>query len=375
MRPHSLSRLGVRVARFSYSYSRFTIGLLWTLPLYPVLAAQLTIVSWGGVYEASQRRAFFDPFSAETGVEIVVESYNGGIGELQAQYPNPRWDVVDLTMSDNQQACRLGLLTPIEPSVLAPAPDGTPAIDDFLPNALQTCAVSLNVYSTLIAFDTRAFPIERPQTISALFDIERFPGKRALQNAPMAILEWALRDYGVPRADLYDLLSTERGLDLAFARLDRIKNDIIWWQDGAEPARLLEQGQVVIASGYNGRFFDAAIDRNASVQTLWDNQLVEYSTWGIVQSSPRVELALQFVRYATQTAPLAAQTQYISYGPARHSSMALVGRHTASGLDMRPYLPTFPANYHHAIVKDYDWYANTQPKLQQRFEHWRDHRN
>ena len=72
------------------------------------------------------------------------------------------------------------------------------------------------------------------------------------------MLEWALRSYGVPRSQIYDLLSTERGLRLAFKRLDSIRDDIVWWEGGAEPVELLTSGRAAMATGFNGRFFQRA---------------------------------------------------------------------------------------------------------------------
>ena len=45
----------------------------------------ITVVSWGGPYEHSQRKAYFEPFTDSTGVAIEVEQYNGGIEELREQ--------------------------------------------------------------------------------------------------------------------------------------------------------------------------------------------------------------------------------------------------------------------------------------------------
>lgn len=66
----------------------------------------------------------------------------------------------------------------------------------------------------------------------AYFDLERFPGKRALRKSPVGLFEWALLSLTVPREQLYDLLSTRRGLDLAAQRLDEIRESIIWWTSG-----------------------------------------------------------------------------------------------------------------------------------------------
>ena len=39
---------------------------------------------------------------------------------------------------------------------------------------------------------------------------------------------------GVAPAEVYDVLRTEEGVDRAFAKLDEIKDDVIWWEAGAQ---------------------------------------------------------------------------------------------------------------------------------------------
>ncbi len=332
----------------------------------------LTVVTWGGSYERSQLKAYFEPFTAQTGISVQTVQYNGGIEELQKQVDTGKvsWDLIDLVMSDNLEACRLGLLEEFDHASLPSAPDGTPAQRDFLPGSFTRCGVAQVIFATVLGIDVRAFPGRKPSTVADLFDLDTFPGMRGLQREPIAILEWALRSYGVPRAEIYNLLSTERGLNLAFKRLDLIKDNIVWWEDAATPEQLLGNSQVVMSAGFNGRFFDAAVNQSKPIQILWDSQLFEYSTWGIPRGAPNSSLAEKFIRFATATAQLAEQAKFISYGPARKSSSALVWKHTNSGIDIRPHLPTFPANLEVGIAKDYLWYAHTNRKLKQRFSQW-----
>jgi putative spermidine/putrescine transport system substrate-binding protein len=335
-------------------------------------AETLTVLTWGGAYERSQARAYFEPFTDRTGIEIVTEQYNGGIDGLREQVASGSvdWDIIDLVKSDSIQACELGLLEIIDHDKLAPAPDGTPAREDFFEGALTPCSIGAVIYATVLAFDVRAFPGRKPESISALFDLERFPGKRALQREPIAILEWALRSYDVPRQDIYNLLSTSRGIDLAFERLDGIRDHIIWWEDGATPSRLLATGEAVMASGYNGRFFDTTVNDHQPIQTIWDAQLYDYSMLAIPRNTSNPETARRFLRFATGTEPLAEQARYISYGPARRSSASRVWQHAATGIDIRPHLPTYPPNFVRAIRKDHEWYARTAHRLRERFLEW-----
>ena len=94
-----------------------------------------------------------------------------------------------MTMADNRAACNQGLLEPIDHSMLLPALDGTPADQDFVDGALTECGVSQIVYAMVVAYNRDAFPGERPARMKDIFDIRRFPGKRALQKLPEANLE------------------------------------------------------------------------------------------------------------------------------------------------------------------------------------------
>jgi putative spermidine/putrescine transport system substrate-binding protein len=327
----------------------------------------LRVATWGGAYERVQREVLFDPFEAETGIPVETVAYNGG-KEILDRAPPP--DLVDMAMSDSLAACDDGRLQSIANLDLPPGSDGTPARRDFIGGARHDCAVTHTVYATVIAYDSRAFSGQRPTRVADLFDLETFPGKRALRKTPADNLEWALLASGVPRQELYALLSTPRGLDLAFRRLARIRDHVIWWEAGEEPVRLLESGRVVMASGYNGRFFNAALDPDSSIEIIWDGQIQEYQTWVVPAGAERPEAARDFIRFATRTGPLTALAERLAYGPARHSAEDQVRRHPEAGVDMRPHIPTHPYNSANAVAKDIDWYAHTIDRIRQRFREW-----
>jgi putative spermidine/putrescine transport system substrate-binding protein len=332
----------------------------------------LTIVTWGGAYEASQQAAYFEPFTAETGIEIQTVRYDGDVKTLRdhLETGSVEWDVIDMIRADASTACKNGLLEAIDPGILAPAPDGTPARQDFFDGAINRCDIIQLVFSTVIAYDDRAFPGVKPRTVEDFFNLERFPGKRALRKAPVGMLEWALLSYSVPRQQIYDLLSTERGFNLAFRRLDSIRDAIVWWRGGDEPVELLKSGKVAMASGYNGRFFNAQAIEGEPISVIWDGQLLDYNSWAIPKGTEQRETAERFIRFATRTENMATQANLISYGPARQSAQLRVGLHTKTGVPMRPHLPTAPAHLDTAITRDHQWYTQTQTLRQKRFQAW-----
>ncbi len=74
-------------------------------------------------------------------------------------------------------------------------------------------------------------------------------------------MEWALLCDGVAKEDVYDVLETDEGQAQALAKLDTIKDQVVWWSAGADTPQLLADGEVVMGSTYNGRLFSP--DRRA----------------------------------------------------------------------------------------------------------------
>ncbi|MEM7545220.1 MAG: ABC transporter substrate-binding protein [Pseudomonadota bacterium] len=328
----------------------------------------LTVVSWGGVYEAAQRQALFDPFTEATGIRIDSVVYSGGIDSLRDA--NADWDLVDMIEDQAIAACDEGLLSKISIEQVAEPYQGVPVEDDFLPGTFRKCSVAQNVYSTVFAYNDKAFLGEKPATIADFFDPERFPGKRAVLRDPDVILEWALMAEGVPIDQVYDLLSTERGIRLAFRKLDELRGSIIWWENVGTPVEMLKDGRAVMASGYNGRFFSAAQDDGLPITIVWDGQVVSFETWAIPASSEQQSEAQLFIRFATAPEQLAALAELIPYGPTRISALSHVGLHEKSGVPMRDHLPNSPQHRDRALFGDSLWYARTKDLRERRFQAW-----
>jgi putative spermidine/putrescine transport system substrate-binding protein len=335
-------------------------------------AGSVTVVSWGGAYTKSQVEAYHKPWAAATGNTVVSEDYSGGLAEVKSQVEagNVTWDLVDVELSDAVRGCDEGLLEVIDHSTLPAAPDGTAATDDFLPGTLHECAVANIVWSTIFAYDSSKIA-DGPTTIGDFFDLAKFPGKRGLRKGPKANLEMALAADGVPTSEIYDVLGTPEGVDRAFAKLDTIKADTVWWEAGAQPPQLLADGEVAMTTAYNGRIFNAVAAEDKPFAIVWDAQIFDLDLWVIPKGAPNKDLAMDFVAFSTATEQLAAQASYISYGPARASSAPLVGSyHSKPDLEMGPQMPTAPENFKTAIQNDFEFWADNQDELNERFNAW-----
>lgn len=346
------------------------VGLMGAGALYAQEA--ITAVSWGGAYAKSQIKAYHEPFAQQFGIRVNSVDYNGGLAEIRAQVEagNVVWDVIDAETPDVLRGCEDGLFIKIDKSILPPAPDGTPAEEDFLPGTLTDCGVGTIIWSTVYAYDDSRIGDKKPTTMADLFDTQTWPGKRAMRKNPRPNLEFALIADGVPVDEVYDTLSTPEGVDRAFAKLDTIKKDIIWWEAGAQPPQLLADGEVVFATAYNGRLFDAQVVEKKPFVIVWDGQVWDIDLWVIPKGSKNQDEALKFVVFSTDTQRLADQAAWISYGPARKSSIPLIGKHAETGEPMGPHMPTHPDNFKNALQIDHEWWADNQDAMNERFNAW-----
>lgn len=335
-------------------------------------AQELTVMSWGGAYGEAQTEAHVKPWAAASGFPAkMVDSDNPATPiKAMVEAGNVTIDVASLEYADAIRLCDEGMLEPIDIASLPAGADGTPAADDFLAGAVTECGVSTDIWSTVYAYDDTKFPGEKPSTVADFFDLEKFPGKRGVRKGAKAVLEVALMADGVPAAEVYDVLSTPEGVDRAFAKLDTIKSEVVWWEAGSQAPQLLADGEVVMTTAYNGRIFNAAIAENKPFVIVWDGQLYENEMYAIPKGAPNKDQALEFIKYATSTEGLRAQAQYISYGPARKSALAEELIYKDGKTVMGPHLPTAPENMKNALETSAEFWVDRNEELNERFNAW-----
>ena len=251
-----------------------------------------------------------------------------------------------------------------------PGHDGTPPAQDFVPEAQTTCGAGFLYASTVYAYNEDHIPGQRPATMADFFDLEKFPGRRGMRRVPQGNLEFALIADGVPPDRVYPTLSTPEGLERAFRKLDTIKDEVIWWEAGAQPQQLLADGEVVMSTAYNGRVFNARVLEGKPFVIVWDGQLLAVGQIGILRGTPRLEAALSYLGFATSAESLARIASRISYSPTRRSGMPLVTTHIPSGVEIGPHMPATPANGARAVHYDWSFWVDGQDELNERFSTW-----
>ena len=186
--------------------------------------------------------------------------------------------------------CEEGLYEPIDW-------DAVGGKDQFIDAAVDDCGVGTIVWSTAIAYDGDKITDEPADRAGPISGTPRsIPGKRGLRRGPKYTLEFALMADGVPPAEVYDVLRTEEGVDRAFAKLDEIKDDIIWWEAGAQPPQLLGSGEVIMTSAYNGRISAANQEEGRNFKVVWPGSIYAVDSWVILANSPNKEAGLRVHR-------------------------------------------------------------------------------
>ena len=125
-----------------------------------------------------------------------------------------------------------------------------------------------------------------------------------------------------------------------------------------------------MTTAYNGRIFNAAAKENKPFIIVWDGQILDFDLYVIPKGAPNKALALEFIKFATDTQRLADQAKYIAYGPARKSSGPLVGLYQDGKTQMAPHMPTAAANMKNALVNNFEFWADRASELNERFNAW-----
>jgi putative spermidine/putrescine transport system substrate-binding protein len=333
---------------------------------------RLTVTTWPGVYGRSQAIAMLHPYGEQKRVNVRIAEYDGGLDHLREEVSAHvyDWDVIDFELEDATAACHAGLLEPVDASSLPRGSDGTAAGDDFVKGAIGPCWVGSVVFSQIIAYPRDKLTGKPPETLADFFDLGKFPGPRALRRSSAKFnLEMALLADGVAPSQVYPLLSTDAGVSRALAKLATISGSIVWWTQPSEPIDMLVHGRAVLATALNGDAYDA--QRNArDIGIVWDRQLYELDVFGVPRGDHRKQRAMDFIRFATGSVPLAHAAEWVPYGPARHSSLKLVGKNPEFGIPMRSYLPTANENFGTAFPIDDGWWLIHGASIDVQWQAW-----
>ncbi|MFD1382098.1 ABC transporter substrate-binding protein [Rhodanobacter aciditrophus] len=309
----------------------------------------MSFVSWGGSTQEAQEQAWAMPFTATSGIKVIQDGPTD-YGKLKAMVEsgNVQWDLVDVEADFAYRAAAEGLLEPLDFSVI-----DTTNVD---PRFVSDYGIGSFYFSFVLAFNKSRLSNE-PSSWDQLFDLDTYPGKRALYKWPSpGVLEMALIADGVEPADLYPL-----DLDRAFAKLDTIKDDIIWWGGGAQSQQLLASGEASMGMFWNGRVFSLQED-GLPVGISWSDNLVMSDFLVIPKGAKNKDAAMKFLAYSTSAQGQADFATLTAYSPINTQSSDLID----DGLNA--YLPTSYAD--DQVSLDYQYWAKNGQEISARWNNW-----
>ena len=340
-------------------------------------AADLTVVSWGGAYTASQQKAYGEPWEQKTGKKIHWENYNGGLGEVRTQVESGTviWDIVDVLADEARVGCDEGLFEEIPDEYHVMTKDGKSLDEDLMVPRPNKCVSPMIWWSYMMFYDEPAWAGKTaPSSINDFFNVADFPGKRGIHTWPQALVEMALVADGVDPQGVYEAMDTDEGIDRAFAMLDKIRDHSVFWSSGSKPLELVKSGEASMALAYNGRVGAANLSEDATFVPVWDGQVLEEEWIVVLKGAPNKELAFEFAAFASAPEQLAGQAKFINYGPMRNSSFDIISAGEPwfhNGKDILPHMPNRPEVMARSIVANPEWWADNRDAIQERFDAWR----
>ncbi|MBA8910549.1 ABC transporter substrate-binding protein [Aminobacter ciceronei] len=319
----------------------------------------ITIAEWGGASQAADRAAFFEPFTKATGIAVVDDVWQGDMATIATQVSTNsyKWSLVRGESALIKRGCDDGILERLDPALVGTA-------DQYLPGGWNECAVAYSTFSTNIAYNADKLKGgAKPESIADFFDLGKFPGKRAVRRHQTYFLELALLADGVKPADLYKVLRTPEGLDRVFKKWDSIKDQIVWWESGSQPAQLLADGEVVMSTAWGNRIV-AAQKEGKNLQIVWDGAGLDYDWFMMPKGSPDKEKSTKFLEYILKPENAAKISSVAPFGPVLKKAIPLLKSDDIADL------PTNPANAKNAFAFDANYYTENDAELAIRLANW-----
>lgn len=309
----------------------------------------------GPVHDA-RVKYIFDVLQEDYGVEeiTVVGTLDYGLIEAQIRTNQVDWDVIDADAFFAARAAAEGWLEPIDYDIV----DASQLVE----GAAKEYSVLAGVGAHHIAWNTnQAYgPGAGPTTWAEFYDVDAFPGRRALRSGALQTLPGAALAAGIAPEDLYPL-----DLDAAFESLERVRDSVVKWVDGGQAMQdLALGGEADLFNFYSSRAVTLSAE-GEPIDFRFNQGTAEEADYIIIKGSPNTLQAQHAVALATNT-------------PEFHKVLAEatnIGFTNKIGMEMvdpaiRPLLTTAPENYAQLAPAGNDWWAEHQPEAEQRLAEW-----
>lgn len=309
----------------------------------------------GGPYAEGFSEAFYKPFKAATGIEVVpIVAQADPTAQIKAMVDskNFAWDMALL----NRQSADV-LTNPKTGIYLEDVNVNAPEIPEKFRSQYLIATL---VLQTVLAVRTDKFKDRKmPNSWADFFNVKDFPGRRAMRRNPADTLEEALLATGAKGESMYPI-----DLDKAFASLNTIKKDVhVWWTGGAQTSQLLKSGEVDMCPTWNARA-QTVIDEGAPVKIIWNEGLWSYEGFSILKGTPKAAICREFIKFTCDAKRQAVYTKHLAYGPSNPEAYKHIEPARAQ------ILPAFPANLATSVQLDGRYWASNKDAVTERFNTW-----
>jgi len=310
-------------------------------------AKTLHVAHAGGQWGESIAACVEQDLLKDRGITVMTD-VPGGLAKLQAvvESGNIAFTAFDMETSELARARAAGLIQPLDWAKINP--------DPIFDEAKAPDAFGSSYYSTVMAYRNDA---KAPSNWVEFFDTENFPGKRALPDYPGFVLTFAALGDGVPVDQLFPL-----DLDRAFATLDRIKDDTIWWQAGAQPPQLLADNEAQYAIAWSGR-----VVGKEGITVNFNQGMLDISWFVIPKGADpaEVEAAYIWIKMQTELERMKCMLEYISYpGP-------LPGIEKVIPPEKAMEMPTYGPNKDVQWIQNGQWWIDNAAEVETRWQEFK----
>ena len=327
---------------------------------FPVIAQskpdKLIIPDAGGDLRDAYVKSHYTSFTAMTGIEVSPQAYMG-IAQLKALVENKAWGQADLVAMSAAEAAIGGLQGLVEPIDY-----GLVDKSALIPQAADEHWVMTLVAASLIAWNTNVYNRETaPQNWPEFFGLDsppKFKGPRGLWKNATLVMDMAAMGDGVAKEDLYPL-----DIDRSLNALQRIRDDIYWWEHGAQSAQLLIDNEVDFEFAWNGRVYGPK-QKGAPVDFHFNQAVLDGDALVIPKGHPNKKWSMEFIAHMMTAEPQAELARHIPYGPTNVQGNALLGA------DVLANLPSSPDNLPKCVFQDVGWWAENGQGAYDAFNEW-----
>ena len=304
---------------------------------------QIVVTSWGGAYQDAQRKAYFEPFTKETGIK-VIEATGPDAAKIKAMVSsgNVEWDIVDVSEATVLVLSEQGLAMPIDYGKFdAQTLSGIPT-EFRLPNA-----VGNETWSVVMAYRNDRFP-DPPKSWKDFWDTAKFPGKRAFLDSSFVapILEIALLADGVDPKNMYPI-----DMQRAFRSLSKLRPHVVKWTGSSGVMQqMLTDGEADLVAIANGRM-EGIQKAGVPAGFTFNQQMILSNYWLVPKGARNAEAAMRFIAFVSRAEQQAAFVKLAPWGATNREAFKLVAASRQSEL------PTAPTNISSALFSNGQWWA------------------